>query len=486
MRFTFEIGGKQEVTLEISPNDTLRVLQERFLEASHIPRERQQWYCGEFKLTELDIPLSALGFDDSTLIYLVEAQPEENLLTVADIQETTTLTPLQQGAVIQFINQRWNSLAPQIKQNEETRMQAAKAFKSYVADPSKANQSMPDYLQCFTLGPARIQELVGNPNQDENLHVEIKLFYQKALLRAAEKLISPKQPPVKRRRIEEPVATSSPMTSATVTVNSQSIQPSPSPEPNYASFDLGSVIKIPLTTSSSIVEPLQALAWVPNQILPWFRNKVDTWVNQFSSSSSSESQSPCYIFIDLNPWICEQMPTADDLILSNDSQPPRVLQQGKVGIAILNKLQEYGYQLALHSKVTDLSLLDKLTKACQAVEFTVPKVAAMAIYDNVNYLLVNSGSPKIIEREAKYIYWGADNENDKSSGRRALEKALNISAENRKQHVVLDTDLSVIEAAQREGYKAKHIDTSNSLISALRNISDMAAESHSNKKRRRS
>jgi len=177
-------------------------------------------------------------------------------------------------------------------------------------------------------------------------------------------------------------------------------------------------------------------------------------------------------------------PAENDLVLGNVGDGIlNVLKGGVFFVKTLIKLvQAYDYQIVFHSKnreVDQLRILKQLQKACRTKGLTFPKVTVMAVYDTHQFKNFFPSAPRIIRDRAHGITvvgYGYDKDG-KSCVRQALSAALDISEDERGQHIVFDDGISVVNAAREEGYQAYLIgngENAYSLTVAIEHVLDAA------------
>lgn len=152
-----------------------------------------------------------------------------------------------------------------------------------------------------------------------------------------------------------------------------------------------------------------------------------------------------------------------------------VLKNGVQTVELLNKLAQHDYQLIFCDTWISgqNTTLKRIEAACAAKKITLPKVVAIVGsqtrvyagekgYNSLNPLKEQSDNgiwQVTFTGSAAYPNRHTDL---KAASREAFSAAFNIETAKRKEHIVLDQDPAVVEAAKKEGHTAYSINPDNS------------------------
>lgn len=171
-------------------------------------------------------------------------------------------------------------------------------------------------------------------------------------------------------------------------------------------------------------------------------------------------------------------PSDEDILLETyDSGGFRVFKNGRLVILKLQELTEnLGYEIILHSKSNQQEQgisLRNLQAACSRHELNFPRIRAIACCDPTSA----AKTPLITSENGILMITWSENTLANNPSQQILEEALSITAQNRHEHIVLETNEVDFEAARNEGYQGYLL--GNTLLSfdvLLDQIADVARQ----------
>mgnify|MGYP000928110243 CR=1 FL=1 len=168
---------------------------------------------------------------------------------------------------------------------------------------------------------------------------------------------------------------------------------------------------------------------------------------------------PCYIILNLeNFGVDAELIEASDLMLlklNSRKCPYRILRNGVKISYYLNQFlnrHEYRIVLCFTDRKRQMQMITNLEKTI------FPRVTAIAVKDPDCFNGIKSNRPQIFKASSHQMrIAGYSDYGGATHALEALSAMFSISENERKNHIVIDTDLPLIETASKEGWRTYHI-----------------------------